>query len=82
MLYELGNFCALNSIRWDRANPREMFFSRCLFWFFFRQRKKEQENLFHYKDMKKVEIEAENQKYHPELRLSSRLRLKEGEKEK
>ena len=43
MLYELDNFCALNSIRWDRANPREMFFSRCLFWFFFRQKKKEQE---------------------------------------
>ena len=44
MLYELDNFCALNSIRWDWANPREMFFSRCLFWFFFRQRKKEQED--------------------------------------
>ena len=46
-IYELDNFCALNSIRWDRANPREMFFSRCLFWFFFRQRKKEQKYFYH-----------------------------------
>jgi len=33
--------------------------------------------LFHHKDIRKGEIEAENQKCHYELRLSSRLRLRE-----
>jgi len=47
IIYELDNLCALNSIRWDWANPREMFFSRCLFWFFFRPRKKEQKYFYH-----------------------------------
>jgi hypothetical protein len=32
--------------------------------------------------MRKREIEVKDQKCHPELRLSLRLRLKEGEKEK